>query len=379
MKNAHANMLSAGTAFPLALTKQQQHHHHQQQQQPPMKKQRTAMSLIHNSFNNGNGSGGAFNLHAQQSPQQAHMNSNGNSTHQQQQQLLQSQLSLFQERFNNSNSGAGKSFDMKNMRHSNHGGLPMLDLLSQSQHGHRKSSHIVPQSDNSAKLNAFLRHQQQQQQQQKQHLQQQQQQQQQQLQLQQQQQQHMRMNSSSPRGENHHRMKSMKAMNHRLSNEMSIKESIMSMPEADKNNNTTLANCNTMTISASGAPPGLALNGNALAAMGGHMSNSSSGQHSPSESSALMQPMAASMGDSNSDSEGNMMARPFSDSFPAGISKCANVHFWLSFCNLITIFHHHCSELAQSQPGHQVDTGGLQCGLAASISALDTQPDSQVL
>lgn len=296
---------SGGSAFPLALTK------HHQQQQPHNKKQRQTMSLIQNSLNNG--SNGTYNLHAQQSPQQAHMNSNGNSSHQH---LLQSQLSLIQqqsERYNNHHSS--KPYDMK-MRQS--GGNLSMDLLNQSQHNsHRmsKSSHIVPQSANPAKLYAMQQRQQQQQLHQQQ-------------QLQQQQQQNMRMNSSSPRNENHNRMKSLKAIN-RLNNEMSIKESIMSMPEADKNNNTTLTNCN-VTISSSGMPGALNLNSSLGGMGGGHMSNSSSGQHSPSESNSLMPPIPASMGDSNSDSEGNMLARPFVDGFPAGISKCktdCNYHF----------------------------------------------------
>ena len=242
------------------------------------------MSLIHGPYN-------GFNhqqvQQQQQSPQQmqqqAPMN-NGN--------LSNSHLSLIQQ------SDRFKPYDMK-MRHNT-----SADMLNTPHHRMSKSNQIVPQSNPSSKLYSA----QQRQQQQQQH--------------QQQQQQHAiklsnlsrhesrdhhRDSSNRDHHHHHHRVKSSKLGRH--GNEhLSIKESII-VPEADKNNNTTLANCN-LTISASNHHTN-----------GSTGSNSSNGnQHSPNDSSSLLPPIPTSLADSNSDSEANLMARPFVDGFPAGIS-----------------------------------------------------------
>jgi len=107
------------------------------------------------------------------------------------------------------------------------------------------------------------------------------------------------------RNDNPHRsLKASKLSRH--SNDLSIKESLIA-PEADKNNNTTLTNCN-MTL-------------NAVNHSNGGSSNSSNGQHSPIESNSLLPPIPSSLADSNSDSEANLVPRNFVEGFPAGISK----------------------------------------------------------
>lgn len=268
-------------AYPLALTK-------------PHVKQRKSMSLIHGSFN---GRGGNDYSSNQQSPQQAHLSSTNGS------QLLNSHLSLIHqaERF--------KPYDMK-MRPSNGSGG---DSLTNVHHHRSRSSQIVPPSASSSSSSA------------KQQL----------YSLQRQQQQAMRMGGGS-NGTSQRAMKPSKMGRH--SSEMSIKsemESLMEnmmVPEADKNNNTTLTNCN-VTLSNF-------TNGNGQTA-----SSSNGSAHSQSESGgggSLLPPIPASLADSNSDSEANLVPRSFTDSFPAGISKltCGAVVFFI-FCQckvLIVLF-----------------------------------------
>lgn len=77
-----------------------------------------------------------------------------------------------------------------------------------------------------------------------------------------------------------------------------IKDSLM-VPEADKNNNTTLNNCN-MTITAS-------------------TKSSPSSDNLPHEST--LPPIPASIIDSSVDSDAKLVPKTFVDGFPAGISK----------------------------------------------------------
>lgn len=95
------------------------------------------------------------------------------------------------------------------------------------------------------------------------------------------------------------RMKSGKLSRH--SGELSIKESLI-VPEADKNNNTTMANCNVTITSTSG---------------GNHNTSNSN----PVESASLLPPIPASLIEGNSDSEANLVPKNFIEGFPAGISK----------------------------------------------------------
>lgn len=106
-------------------------------------------------------------------------------------------------------------------------------------------------------------------------------------------------NSHTGERDNAARVKPGKLSRH--SGELSIKESLI-VPEADKNNNTTLANCNVTITSTS--------NGN----------HSFNGNANPIESASLLPPIPASLIEGNSDSEANLVPKNFIEGFPAGIS-----------------------------------------------------------
>lgn len=218
----------------------------------PHIKHRKNMSLIHGSFN-----GYSQAQHASQ-PTSHFSNDN----------LMNNHLSLIHqsERF--------KPYDMKVRQNAS------AELLNAAAH-HRisKSNQIVPQPATASKLYSVQR-----------------------------QQQHairLSNNGNSSRNDSHHRLKASKLNRH--PNDMSIKLESIIVPEADKNNNTTLTNCN-VTIT------------NASNHTNGGTSVSSNGQHSPTDSNSLLPPIPSSLADSNSDSETKSFPKPFGDGFHAGIS-----------------------------------------------------------
>lgn len=85
----------------------------------------------------------------------------------------------------------------------------------------------------------------------------------------------------------------------RHSIDMSFKESMI-IPEADKNNNTQLSNCN-VTIT-----------------------STSSGKSNNNDAASNLPPIPASLADGNSDSEANLVPKTFMDGFPTGISEYFN-------------------------------------------------------
>ena len=123
--------------------------------------------------------------------------------------------------------------------------------------------------------------------------------------------------------------------NRQHSVDMSFKESL-TVPEADKNNNTTLNNCN-VTITSTSKP---ALNGNS---------------NQPLDLGNITIPqIPASMVDGSTDSDANLVPKNFIDGqFPAGISKFLFFFVCIKFdCYNVIIFFCQHSELTESESCH---------------------------